>query len=249
MTATLRKLLMLAATAYALGVPAWLAISDWGLTAEQFSDAGDETLRAAGYAFSIWGLIYAGLAVQAAFHLFAGRRHEALLKALSPAIVAIAGCGAWLIASGADARLLTVAIILISAFTAWWALRRARGKAQGRWAVGLAVWPIALLGGWLLIASVVNILTVATAEGLIGPAIAQPVALIAIAAATALTAAIVLAGVSVLYAAPVAWGLVAVFVAERADQPFVAYAAVAAAVVVGLIGLFAATRDRAAKLN
>ena len=249
MSPMVTRLLNPAAMAYALGAPAVLAVTNWGLTAEQFSDPGDETLRAAGYAFSIWGLIYAGLAVQAGFHLVAGRRHEGLLRALGPAIVAIAGCGAWLIASGANARWLTVVIILISAATAWWALRRARGRAQNRWATVLAVWPIALLGGWLLIASVVNIMTVATAEGLIGPDIAHPAALAALAVATALTAAVVLGGVSALYAAPVAWGLIAVFVAERGDQPVVAYAALAAAVLVVVSGSFAAGRRRGANFN
>ena len=147
MSPMVTRLLNPAAMAYALGAPAVLAVTNWGLTAEQFSDPGDETLRAAGYAFSIWGLIYAGLAVQAGFHLVAGRRHE-----------------------------------------------------------GFAV-------------------------------------------ATALTAAVVLGGVSALYAAPVAWGLIAVFVAERGDQPVVAYAALAAAVLVVVSGSFAAGRRRGANFN
>ena len=235
------------ATAYALGVPAVLAVTNWGLTANQFSDQGDETLRAAGYAFSIWGVIYAGLAVQAAFHLFAGRRHEALLRALSPAVVAIAGCGAWLIASGANARWLTVGIIVISAATAWWALHRARGKAPGLWAPVLAVWPIALLGGWLLIAAVINILTVATAEGLIGPAMAQPIALTAIVAATLLAVAVVVGGVCALYGAPVAWGLVAVFVAERGDHEVSAWMALAGAAIVLLAAGASLLRPSAAR--
>jgi hypothetical protein len=246
MTAPIRKLLMLAATVYALAVPAWLALSGWGLTAKEFSNPGDETLRAADYAFSIWGLIYAGLAIQAVFHLVA-RRNESLLRALSPAIVAIAGCGAWLVASGADARWLTVVIIVVSAASAWWALHRAKGRAQGRWASGLAVWPIAMLGGWLLIASVINILTVATAEGLIGPGIAEPMALTAIVAAAFLAAAVVTGGVCALYGLPVVWGLVAVFVAEREDASAVAYAAAAAAAVVAGASVIAAIRQRRAR--
>jgi hypothetical protein len=245
MTAPIRKLLMLAATAYALAVPAWLALSGWGLTAKQFSDPGDETLRAADYAFSIWGLIYAGLAIQAVFHLVS-KRNEALLRALAPAMVAIAGCGAWLIASGANARWLTVVIIVISAAGAWWALHRAKGRAEGRWARVLAVWPIAMLGGWLLMASVINILTVATAEGLIGPGIAAPVALTAITAAALLASAVVLGGVCALYGVPVVWGLVAVFVAERGDQPTAAWAALAAAAVVAAASIMAAIRRRPA---
>ena len=59
-----------------------------------------------------------------------------------------------------------------------------------------------------------------------------------------------LGGVIWLYAVPVAWGLVAVFVAERADQPIVAYAAAAAAaVVVAGSALVAARRQGAARLN
>lgn len=243
MTATIRKLLMLVATAYALAVPAALALTEWGLTAEEFSRQGDQTLRAAGYAFAIWGLIYAGLVVQAAFHLFAPRRHEPLLGALAPAIVAVAGCGAWLIASGSNARWLTVVIIVVSAAAAWWALHRAKGRAQGPWASILAVWPIAMLGGWLLIASVINILTVATAEGLITAASAEPVALTAIVAATLLTAAVLNAGVCALYGLPVAWGLVAVFVAERGQQPVVGYVALIAAIVVAVASIVAARRQ------
>lgn len=239
----LRKVLMLAATVFALATPAIQALTGWGLSAQEFSNPGDETLRAAAYAFSIWGLIYAGLAAQAGFHLFAGPRHEPLLQRLSLAIVAIAGCGAWLLASAANVRWLTVVIIVLSAASAWWALHRAKGQSRGRPAAILAVWPIALLGGWLLVASVINVLTVATAEGLITPAAAPPVALASIAGAALLAIIVIGRGVCALYGVPVAWGLAAVYVAERADQPAAAYAALGAAVLVLVVTIVAAVKQ------
>ena len=103
-----------------------------------------------------------------------------------------------------------------------------------------------MLGGWLLMASMISILTVATAEGLIGPGFAAPVALTAITAAALLASAVVLGGVCALYGVPVVWGLVAVFVAERGDQPTAAWAALAAAAVVAAASIMAAIRRRPA---
>ena len=59
-------------------------------------------------------------------------------------------------------------------------------------------------------------------------------------------AAVVLGGVCALYGVPVVWGLVAVFVAERGDQPTAAWAALAAAAVVAAASIMAAIRRRPA---
>lgn len=244
MTSGLRKTLVVLATLFAIGAPASQALMGWGISAAAFSESGNETLRAAGYAFSIWGLIYTGLVLHAALQVFSGGRHEPLFAALSPAIIAVAGCGAWIIASGLDARWLSVVIILVSAASAWFALHRARGLADDPIARIIGVWPIALLGGWLLAASALNILTVLTAEGLIGEAARTPSALAGLAVVAALALAILRSGVSPVYALPVAWGLAAVHVAERADQPPVAWAAAAGALIV-LVAAGLAARSRA----
>lgn len=231
MNPVLRKSLLIAAVAFALLAPAVQAMTGWGLDQRQFADQGDETLRAAGYAFSIWGLIYAGLAAHTVAQLWDKGRLEPLFAALSPSIVAIAGCGAWIVASAADARWASVVIILVSAASAWWALKRA-GPAPAGWAERLlAVWPIALLGGWLLAAAALNILTVLTAEGLIGVEGRAGWALSAIAGVVALAALALRSGVSLVYVIPAAWGLLGVFAAERGDQPVAAYAAAGGAVV------------------
>jgi hypothetical protein len=54
----LRTLAVIAAVLFAIAAPALQAIGDLGLSASDFAGQGDSTLRAAGYAFSIWSLIY-----------------------------------------------------------------------------------------------------------------------------------------------------------------------------------------------
>ena len=100
----LRKSLVVLAVVFAIVTPALQAWRDWGLDQREFAERGDETLRAAGYAFSIWSLIYAGLVAHAVAQVVDKGRREKLFAALSPAIVAIIGCGLWIIASGLNAR-------------------------------------------------------------------------------------------------------------------------------------------------
>ncbi len=236
LTPSIRKTLLVLAVLFALGVPALQAFTGFGLDQRQFADAGDETLRAAGWAFSIWGVIYAGLIAHAALQLF-GRNREPLFRALSPSILAIAGCGAWIIASALDARWASIAIILMCAGSALWALLRVRGQANSGIEHALGVWPIALLAGWLLPASALNILTVLTAEGLIVEAARTPMAIGGIAAVTVAAVLVLRSRASAVYAIPVAWGLIGVFAAERADQPGAAWVAIAGAVLVAGFGL------------
>lgn len=240
MKPALRKTLLVAATVFAIATPAAQALLDLGIDQAQFAADGDETLRAAGYAFSIWTLIYGLLIAHAAAQVMDRGRSEALFVRLAPSIGAIAGCGLWIIASAMNARWPSVVIIIGSAAMAYWALDRARGAQRGL-ARGMArglgeqllgVAPIALLGGWLLIASAVNILTVMTAEGLIAETMRNAFALGGIGVVAALAVLAMWRGVSVIYGLPVAWGFVAVFVAQRGDQPVTAFAALAAGVLV-----------------
>lgn len=64
-----RKLAVIGAVAFAILVPAIQALTGWGQSAAEFSAGGDGTLRAAGYAFSIWSVIYAGLVAYAVYQV------------------------------------------------------------------------------------------------------------------------------------------------------------------------------------
>lgn len=248
MDTKLRKLLIVAAVVFALGAPALQAILGFGLSPSEFAGQGDSTLRAAGWGFSIWSVIYAGLIAYAAFQALPRNDGSALLAALAmPSVVAITGCGAWILASAFDLRLLSVAIIVISAATLTWGLVLATRDARpSSLTERLCVsWPLGLLAGWLTVASALNILMVMTAQGWLADApktaaFAGVVAVL-IAALFALRATRLAA-----YGVPVAWGLTAVWAAEKAAKGDVAALALGAAVLVGAYAAWQAARSSAA---
>jgi hypothetical protein len=246
MNGLIPKLAVLGAVAVALLVPASQAAFGWGQTASEFSESGDETLRAAGWAFSIWGLIYVGLAAFAVYQL--GNRSGALRRVRWPAAAAALGCGLWIAAAAVDSRWLTVLIISASAVAAVAAAWTARGSAKaGELAFRLlALWPLSLLAGWLTIATLVNLLTVLTAEGLVTGSARGWAALAGVATATVIAAAVTLRARMSLYAAPVVWGLVAVTAAARQDaQPVLAAVALGAGLLLALVAATPPLRRRA----
>lgn len=235
MTSKGAKLAVVVAVAAALLVPASQALLGWGQTASEFSDQGDETLRAAGWAFSIWGLIYTGMVAFAVYQL---RERPGLDGVRWPAATAALGCGVWILAAGLNGGWLTLLIIVVSAAAAILAAARARRGAGDRpWNFRLfALWPLSLLAGWLTIASLVNLLTVATAEGLIPGGARMGAALAGVAAATAIGAAVSLRARLIVYAAPIVWGLIAVSAAALSDErATLAMASAAAGLILALV--------------
>lgn len=244
MSWTARRWLIPLAVAFAILVPALQAGLHLGLSAAEFADDGNETLRAAGYAFSIWSLIYAGLAAYAVWQGLPRNRDDAELAAIAgPSIVAILGCGLWIMASALDLKWASVGIIVVSAgaltMGLWrWAPARASLKARL-----FAWWPLSLLAGWLTIASAINILTVLTAVGALA-GVAKAAAFAGVVVVLIAALAVVRTGRLWAYGVPIAWGLAAVWVAERAGKPDVAALALAAAVVVGAYAAWQAWAGR-----
>lgn len=235
MNPTLRRWLIPAAVAFAILVPALQAILNLGLSPAEFAGDGNRTLRAAGYAFSIWSLIYAGLVAYAVWQALPRNRDDPLLAAVAPAsFVAIVGCGLWICASALDLKWTSVAIIVGSAaILTLGLLRAARVGGTASLAERAFVWgPLSLLAGWLTIASAINILTVLTAEGLIAGA-PKAAAFTGIVAVLIAALAVLRTKRLAVYGLPIAWGLVAVWVAEKAAKGDVAALALGAAVLVG----------------
>ncbi len=228
--------------AVAIAAPASQALTGWGLTASEFSGQGDSTLRVAGYAFSIWGIIYAGMLAYAIRRQASGSALETDVDV--PFALACLGCGVWIVAAGLNLRWVSVLVIAVSLAAALVGLvRLSRTTSSFTWPDRLTLlWPVSLLAGWLTAASVLNLVTVLTAEGLIDPATALTAALAGIGGAGALALAMLFATGFVSYALPVAWGLIGAFVAERADQPIVAYSALGCAALLPLATPFAHRR-------
>ncbi len=60
-----RRLIVLATVIFAIAISQIQMVMGWGQTAAEFAADSDTTLKVAGYAFAIWGVIYAGLLVYA----------------------------------------------------------------------------------------------------------------------------------------------------------------------------------------
>lgn len=227
----LRTLTVALAVAFAIAVPAWQALSHFGLSAAAFAEAGDSTLRAAPWAFAIRSVIYAGLILYALWQLWPGTRETPALKALAwPSVISIAGCGVWILASALNLRWASVAIILVSAGALGAALARAPRPTSR-----ILFWPLCLVAGWLTIRSGLHVLTVMTAEGLIADPFAWALGGIAVVAFVGAAATWAIG--SLAYVLPIVWGLIGVWAAEQADKPTVAVAAAGAAAALLVVGL------------
>lgn len=246
-TDRMRPVVVLICVLVALSAPASQSLLGWGLTASEFSESGNSTLRVQGYAFSIWGLLYAGLVLYAVRRLIQGRGGALESATDAPLAAAALGCGLWIIAAGLNLRWLTVLVIAVSLAAAVTGLVRLRAlQLRLTWLERVSVlWPLSLLTGWLTAATVVNLVTVLTAEGLIPAPAATPAALAGIAGAGAIALTVLIATRFASYALPVAWGLAGAFVAERADKPVVAFAAAGCAVLLLVIAGLVAVRERA----
>lgn len=244
MSYAVRRIVVPLAVLFAIAVPALQMGLGLGLSAEEFADDGNETLRAAGYAFSIWSVIYAGLIAYAMWQALPRNADNPGLEGITAsAVVAITGCGLWIIASSADWKWASVGIIVVSAATLTAALIRiAPDRAPFRERL-LTWWPLALLAGWLTIASAINILTVLTAKGLLA-GIEKPAAFVGVAIVVAAAFLVLRAARLAVFGLPIAWGLLAVWVAERAGKPEVANVALAGAALVGTYAAVQAWRGR-----
>ncbi len=184
-------------------------------------------VQPAGYAFAIWGLIYAGLLAHAAFGLVA-RADDADWDRPRLTLTASLLLGTAWVAVAPRAPVLATAGIFLMLALAVAALRRA--PARDRW---LAQAPVALYAGWLTAASFVSLGIVVGGYGLLWSDAAAALVVLPIAVLTAAAVQRRLGRVWA-YGAAVAWGLLGIAAANWPDQPFVAALAAAGIAAVAL---------------
>jgi hypothetical protein len=121
----------------------------------------DPPVQPAGWAFSIWGVIYAWLVVSAVFGLWR-RRGDADWNAARRPLILCLGIGSfWLSIANLSAIWATVTIFMmaVSAISA-----AAAAPQRDRW---LMQAPVAILAGWLTAASFVSLGSTAAGHGLL----------------------------------------------------------------------------------
>lgn len=232
-----RRLTVLAAAVFAVVVPIVQNLGGIGLSQAEFAADGNQTLQVAGYAFSIWGLLYLGLLAYAGRQALPQTGESVLINRMGwPSVVAMFGIGVWIVAAALNLKAASVVIIFASLLALLVPLL-ANAKIiqttgvmeRDRW---FLIWPLAALAGWLTIASPLNLITTATAfEAL--PAVLSPTgwAIAAIVIVVLVGAAVTMSLRTLAYSLPIAWGLVGAFVAEQERNPVLGFTALGAAFV------------------
>jgi hypothetical protein len=165
-----RRWIVLGAAVFAVVVAQAQMGLGWGQSAAAFAADSDATLKVAGWAFAIWGLIYLGLLVYAVRQALPQTGESDLIHDFGwPSVLAFAGIGLWIVAAAFDWELATIVLIfgsltvlLIPLLTHARQIRTLKLADRDRW---MTVWPLSLLAGWLSIAAPVNLITVATGNG------------------------------------------------------------------------------------
>ena len=237
----IRRMIVLASAVFAVVIGQSQVLMGWGQTPAEFSADSDATLRVAGYAFAIWGVIYLGLLAYAVRQALPQTGESRLLGRFGwPSVAALLFIGWWVVAAAFDWEAATVilifgalAVLLFPLIRDADAIRALGRSDRDRW---LTVWPLAMLAGWLTVAAPLNLLTVATGNEalptVLSPTVWAGLAIIVV-SLTALGMTLRLRTLA--YALPIAWGLLGAFVAEQERNLPLAYLALAAGVAV-LIG-------------
>ena len=178
-----------------------------GFTRDQFPVQLDHwPAQPAGWAFSIWGVIYIWLIISAAFGVWRRADWE-YWQVARPALALSLGIGVFWIAAANAAPLLATGMILIMAITAIYAMLRT--GTGDPWTLS---GPIGLYAGWLTAASGVAIAVDLSGYGVLG---AQTAALLAL-------SLVLVVGLSIqtlrpalyTYPAAIVWALIGVIAAN-----------------------------------
>lgn len=246
-----RRLIVLAAAIFAVVISQAQMLIGLGQTPEEFSADSDATLRVAGYAFAIWGVIYLGLLVYAVRQALPRTGESDILHRLGwPSAIALLGIGWWIVASAFDWEWATVvlifgsaAVLIVPLLTNASRIRLLPRGDRDRW---LTVMPLSLLAGWLTVASPVNLLVILTGNGDLPTALPpNGWALLAGVSVTALGLFVCWRTRLFSYPLPISWGLLGAFVAEHErGNTALAFPLLGLAVVILLGGLWLSLRLR-----
>lgn len=220
----MRAILVLIA-AIAFAITPFLSPDFGGFDPEKYPiPQRNAAVQPAGWAFSIWGLIYLWLIVHAAFGVFKYKNDAEWDKGRIALIISLAVGTTWLpiaLLSPIWATIL-IWIMLIAALISIYQSERAAPS----W---IARWPVALYAGWLSAASFVSIGLLLAGYGFVGEISAAVIALVLATGFAGLNAYRLK---SWPYGIAVAWGFFAIAVANMSSSKMLAVAALVAAIFV-----------------
>ena len=205
------------------------------------SDAARTAITPAGWAFSIWGPLYAGSLAYAVYQLLPAQTDNPLLARIGwPSAGAFLGNAVWalytqLLSLQAPSALI-IAFTLLCLLACYRAFAESPGFSRGE--QYLVVLPLSALAAWLTAATIVNISAVLVYHGVdAGDASTTIGAGIVIVGGLIASAAIWTGRGNPWYALVFLWALAGIHAASAGDDPEIAAAALGSALVVALTTL------------
>ena len=214
MTGALRPLAVVAAVAFNLALNGLAGAGLlFGVQTGEVSDSVPTGVTPAGWAFSIWGVIFLGTAVFAAWALWHRARAPRYDALVLPFVLANVLNGLWQVPW--SLRLFGVAAVVIVgilASLAWLYVRLDRLEMTGaeRWALGV---PVSLWLAWLCVATALNVTIALSASGVGGGAVWPPLVVLAVAG---IGAALLSRTGDVAFAGVIVWAFAAIYAATPA---------------------------------
>ena len=213
----------------------------------QMSARHPTLLTPAGYAFSIWGVIFLGLVAYTGWQLLPRQRASVLVARFTPPLVlAVLATTAWTLvfSYGLIGMSLVVMLLLLGLLALCYA--RARLLVLAGAAPSWPTWFLSLYLGWIMLATVLNLIFgLRDALGWHWSAAASAVGCYGLTmVAAGLGVALAWRGRDPLLPLPLAWGLVGTWVVQRAAAPGLAATALGAAVALLAGAALAGARGR-----
>jgi hypothetical protein len=207
-----------------------------GLTNAEVSAKYPTLFTPAGYAFSIWGIIYLSFVAYSIFQLLPSQRKYLIYDRLAiPLIITSVLSICWLFSFSYELLLLSVSIIVLMLVTAILLLVRSKeGVLQGNISKRISI-PFALYAGWLSVATIANTSVWLIAMGWRGWALGEtPWTLLMIAVAAALAGLVSYKLKDIVFPLVVVWAVVAIYVARQNQEQTVATFALVSGIVIML---------------
>ncbi|HZW04829.1 MAG TPA: hypothetical protein VFF68_12930 [Anaerolineaceae bacterium] len=220
-----------------------------GLSTGEISDRFSVYFVPAGYVFSIWGLIYLGLAAYAIFQALPSQAENPALRAIGwPFVATCAANIAWLFLWHYEQfplTLIAMFALLILLIVIYLRLERAWGRqmtAAEKWAVKT---PFSIYLGWITVATIANVTSVLDFFGWNGGGIAEEIWLaIMLGAAVVIAALMAVTRRDAAYLLVLVWAFIGIAL-RHSDVAFVTTASwLAAGIVLLLAGYSFFRRER-----
>ena len=219
---------------------------------EAIGDRSNEARTAitpAGWAFSIWGPLFAGCVAYAVYQLLPSQKNNQLLARIGwPSAGAFLGNALWALYTQSLGLNFGSALIIIFTLLCLLATYRSFAREPNGFTWGelaLAVVPLSALTAWLTAATIVNIAAVLDYHGLdLGDATEAVGAAVVLVGALIASVAIGNGRGNPWYAIVFLWALGGIFAASRADNPAVATTAVLSAIFVAITTIVRLLRAR-----